>query len=529
MCLQPYHLKYQTFDGSWRESDVPCGKCPECIRRAQSDMMILVARQLRSAVLPSWFVTLSYKDDKLPLAYVCTKYSLQDELAAAGTQVEIDAVCARAMRSDVKDLTFAERSRPYRLSRAPFRTYSDFDKYVCSDGEDWCNAVKIRSRLEARENAIRAEYSRRFHWHGFDGRNARSVLRPGCVLELGRRIHDGFLYVYTVCTTVDRKDVQLWLKSSRVAYERRFGKKLPDFKYVLVQEYGPRGHRPHYHMIFTDILESDLYFILERWSRVYCGNPKPVRKKGSGVVYDRILEVSENGNNAAASAGKYLGCYMKKLAAHDEKPMIAGLCVRPRKCGSKFFGVGSDFEALRSYLLGFDVFQRYDVDDPSTYPDVEQLLEVVKRRQKYPLSFSPEKRADLAIPNYLKSKIYKGVKQKVSFRKVYDGFTPLSFHSYCESSGFARRPFHKERVLCSYPCSSELSQGLADLEAFRADLLYQEELYAFACVQYDPFDLPPDIPSSVLVSFADYKANSRREKWICIESELRKKYVKSQF
>lgn len=86
MCLKPYHIKYQTFDGSWRESDVPCGKCPECIRRAQSDLMILVHRQLEASTGSSWFVTLTYKDAALPLSLTFSVYEdlrLHDSAALA--------------------------------------------------------------------------------------------------------------------------------------------------------------------------------------------------------------------------------------------------------------------------------------------------------------------------------------------------------------------------------------------------------------------------------------------------------------
>lgn len=535
MCLNPYHLRYQTFDGSWRESDVPCGKCPECIRRGQSDLMVLVSRQLRSSRSSNWFVTLSYRDDKLPLAVVWSVYKV-----TCHNDYCLDPDTFLHHFDYKKDGHLVSRSKPVRLSRCPIQTDSRFDEAIrprpdflaqaFDAAPDWLDCVSP-SRLVDRENLVRKEYARRYNWNGFDGKSRRCI-KPGCVMELSRCYWPDaeHICICTVCTTVDRKDVQLWLKSARVAYEREFGRPFPEsMKYIAVQEYGPRGHRPHYHLILTDIGEADLYWLLSRWSREYCGDPRPRRKKGSGVVYDRILDVTEKGNNGSLCAGKYLGLYMKKLSSVEDPAMKAGLCIRPRKVSSKFFGLGDDFEQFRSWALCFDIFGRYDVSDPSTYPDVESLLEAVSRRQYYPVSFNSQKSAQLPIPEYLKRKIYKQVYEGKSFQKKSCRLSKADQEGYCESHGFFVPPYRYEEVSCCYPKASLLSQGLADIASFRADILREKALYEYCGYEYDPLDLPPAFTAADFLSFGFAEFRAKREAGAVLESTLRAKYARSQF
>lgn len=528
MCLKPYHIKYQTFDGSWRESDVPCGKCPECIRRAQSDLMILVHRQLEASTGSSWFVTLTYKDAALPLSLT---FSVYEDLRLHDSAALADPLETFDYRKDGKLL---RRSKPVRLARSPLKTFSKFD-IIASSLDDW---KPTRSSLASREAAVLAEYSRRYRWNGHDGKTP-NVVKPGAVMELSRRWFnnkDGVpaIVIATVTTSVDRQDPQLWLKAARVAYERKFGHKLPDnLSYTLIQEYGPRGHRPHYHAIFTNIEESDLVWILSRWCVQYTGFSKPRRYSGSGVVYDRIDRCTSSGANGFASAGKYLGAYFKKTEDVQEPTMVAGLSVRPRRCSSVGFGVGKDFERLRSWLLGFDVIGEYDPSDLSSV-DPEQVFELVQRRNKILLPLAPGKAVELAIPSYLRNKIFKNVKTKVSQRKVLDRFTPSSFRSYCEGSGFVHKPSHYEAVSVSYPCASELSQGLADLASFRADLLYTESLIQFAGVPYNP-SAPGasfavlDVPGSVVVQFNSLSDSAKLSRSNDVRLALHDKYKKSSF
>lgn len=524
MCLNPYHMRYQTFDGSWRETDVPCGKCPECVRRAQSDLMILVHRQLEASTGSCWFVTLSYKDEKLPLALT---FSVYRDLRSHDFASLVDPLETFDYR---KHGELLRRSRPVRLARTPLKTHNLFFDSIASNLENW---KPTRSSLAAREAAVLAEYSHRYRWNGFDGR-LNSCVKPGAVMEVSRRWFtnkDGepIIIIGTVTTSVDRQDPQLWLKNCRVAYERKFGCKLPEkMSYTMIQEYGPRGHRPHYHIIFTNIEQADLVWCLGRWARAYCGDPVPRIKHGSGVVYDRINRVTSTGANGFACAGKYLGAYFKKTEDVQEPTMLAGLSVRPRRCSSKFFGVGKDFDALRAHILGFDIFGEYD---PCSLPsdDAEQILEVVQRRLHISLPLASNKVVDLAIPNYLRNKILKNVKVKVSTRKKVVPFTSSSFDSFCEGSGFVHKPYKLEPLVVSYPVASELSQGLADIEAFRSDIAYKEELYAFAGLAYNPLDLPADFSVEILDAFANYRDCSKREKAACVRSSLLDKYKKSKF
>ena len=53
----------------------------------------------------------------------------------------------------------------------------------------------------------------------------------------------------TIVRSVNKKDVQNWIKRARRSYEYKFGTDL-DMKYYITSEYGPKTHRPHYHGLF---------------------------------------------------------------------------------------------------------------------------------------------------------------------------------------------------------------------------------------------------------------------------------------
>lgn len=67
MCLRPLYLhKKDPATGSFIERVVPCGVCPECLKKRQSG--IVVRTLIESAKRPScWFFTLTYNEDRLPL------------------------------------------------------------------------------------------------------------------------------------------------------------------------------------------------------------------------------------------------------------------------------------------------------------------------------------------------------------------------------------------------------------------------------------------------------------------------------
>lgn len=71
-------------------------------------------------------------------------------------------------------------------------------------------------------------------------------------------------------STACKREVQLWIKRFRMAFERSKGIKLSDYmKYFICAEYGPNGtHRPHYHgLIMTDLDEVAISPLFNEWRR----------------------------------------------------------------------------------------------------------------------------------------------------------------------------------------------------------------------------------------------------------------------
>lgn len=66
MCLQPIYLKRKdAVTGRLIERCVPCGVCPECLKKRQS--AIVVRSVIEATKRPKlWMFTLTYKPDKLP-------------------------------------------------------------------------------------------------------------------------------------------------------------------------------------------------------------------------------------------------------------------------------------------------------------------------------------------------------------------------------------------------------------------------------------------------------------------------------
>lgn len=66
MCTRPIQLKKKFADGSSKTYTVPCGKCPECRAKYQSEYAALSVLEANKAGSLS-FITLTYDDDHLPM------------------------------------------------------------------------------------------------------------------------------------------------------------------------------------------------------------------------------------------------------------------------------------------------------------------------------------------------------------------------------------------------------------------------------------------------------------------------------
>lgn len=123
MCTRPIQLNKRLLDGSFRTYTVPCGKCPECRAKYQSEYAALSVLEANSCGSLA-FLTLTYNNDWLPVWYFrrvgdtplycgvvrgssCYPWQI-DDWSKIGCCVmpsdNGDAVCPSLNRDDIKSL-----------------------------------------------------------------------------------------------------------------------------------------------------------------------------------------------------------------------------------------------------------------------------------------------------------------------------------------------------------------------------------------------------------------------------------------
>lgn len=541
MCLFPFKKEYIDRHGHYRTSLCKCGKCPECIKQAQQQLSVLVWRQLCLSKGNAYFVTLTYRDENLPLALTTSKYDIGNPLPS-----QIDAAVASANVDKMQPLVV---SKPVRLGRSPLFTYSRYDDVITphfdtvfGDIHPWVENCS-GDRLRMRENFIRDEYFRANHWNGPSGTN-RVCIRCGVPFELSRRFDGTNLLVTRVCTSVDREDVKGWLKRCRLSFERSGGD-LTSFKYTGCQEYGPRGHRPHYHFILVGCPEEFLRVLTKDW-RLNFGN----------VEWSIIHHRTCNGGDGYKAAGSYLGAYTKKLAEHDDPSLVAGFSIRPRRCSSKYFGICASSERsdmiesvrkLRERFLAWDVFGSYDPDclapedlenmpdlppsDPVYVSDLASCLDRIEERRRFNWgSDSFGNPIDMPVPNLIAKYVYKvPVKKKCVIREKtpFKDLPPDVQYLYCSSSGFFVSVGRKTEVLREVHQQSAVSYYLALRQEARHDLLLSQQFAAFAGVPWSPSCFS-NASLEERDRFASFLRSENVRRSRELEFALRSKYKKSK-
>lgn len=128
--------------------------------------------------------------------------------------------------------------------------------------------------------------------------DGRAVQRRGDKYVDGR---DGY------CRSVSKRDIQNWLKASRMRYLRDTGVPLA-FKYFCTSEYGPHWLRPHYHFVFFGLTKSvfDKYFNKD-WTTNY----------GFSDVEEIVTDVANHKSKGAVM--NYVSKYCNKGAFENPR------------------------------------------------------------------------------------------------------------------------------------------------------------------------------------------------------------------
>lgn len=282
---------------------VPCGHCIECLRARQDDIATRAAREAEKRG-SMHFLTLTYADKYLPLAQTLRRWDRE-----TGEFVDL---------SDVEPL----------VEGSSYRKDMSFKKYSKIFAE---RAVLVK-QARARILGMRA------------GKAPRYWTFP---LEIPSDLSQGYYFEVVVTPSLSSRDVRLWLKSSRISYEREFGVALPDFSYLLCGEYGPNTCRPHYHVAFFGLQREHVQFFADRWKYGFT-NLKTVHA------------VNEDGSSGFVACSKYVSKYIAK-GRFECDSVLCKHAAKLRLCTSKHFGTDLP-QGLVGYFRAYDLFGEYDID-----------------------------------------------------------------------------------------------------------------------------------------------------------------------
>lgn len=438
MCLNRKRVtRYYPGLKEYRNQYFPCGHCIECLRQKQNATAFLISREAdESGSLI--FLTWTYAPEHLPFAHTEQVYDVDSgQLIEQLDPVQVcDATYSFGARYD-KVITFDTVPDNHRSSA--FRRY--------------------RRQLLDREDLIRQDYLTLY---------GRRAINPHLLRDYET---DQVRICGYVCPTLRTSDVQLVIKLFRTRCARK-GINLDGFKYFVCGEYGTKSGRPHYHLAVHGIsrdLAIDLCALWEgRFGSTYLD---PVNFDGRSRVAD------------------YIGKYMTK--GEFDCPFVKEkLCFKSRRQSSQSYGT-DNLSAIRSYVLGYDVFGKYDVSDPKTYPsnisDVVSLVlsrnsiqlngirysipRIIKRKILYAPTF---KLGDVSTVLSWRSRRKRNIKQSQSkvpergshwvravARKVSDTYSPHSLRDYRPSSSCPRCKHIKvyRPTALSALCSHRLQVG----------------------------------------------------------------------
>lgn len=329
----PPHFWRDDIRPYWNDSlVVPCGKCINCLKNKQSSMVVRIKREAEKRGTLC-FLTLTYDDDHLPLAQ--SLWSIDRDTGEYALEVPAEIISSARFPDPIRLGVFKEWI-PGPLPRyydVPIPAFS-----LADPSKDW--------------------FAR-------------------------------------ITPSVCREDVRLWIKRARMQYKRAFGKDL-DMAYCLVQEYGPRTCRPHYHLAVMGISKDTLDWLASTWDYGF-----------TKCDFVNRIDKDDKTKDPWSGVAFYIGKYMSK-GKFECQSVLDGSSVKPRVCQSLGLGTG-DYDSLKPYVCAFDMFGEYDLDtlclkDGSKLSDIQlrKLSEEIPKRLVYKLNA----KITLPLPRLIRNKIF---------------------------------------------------------------------------------------------------------------------------
>ena len=282
MCTNPIQLsKTSKVSGRSYSYIVPCGKCSECLNVKQNDNAVLsYLEACKRGKLV--FTTLTYNNDTFPMRERVGICRFEANDVDGGLDIEW------------RTSGFVSKERLPELRKI----------FVDAVGEDFSKVLRSELFSDSMGNTL--------------------------VSEVGASLR--------------RNDFREYLKRARLAYERYHGKKLPDFSYMAVGEYGEQNHRPHMHVCFYGLDEDVVRELLDAWTDEYGFiDVKTVQRFNTDPSHDGFF-----------AASRYLGKYLTK-GEMDSYNVKCGLAEKSRVLRSIGFGVPE--KRQMSSLLSFSAWK----------------------------------------------------------------------------------------------------------------------------------------------------------------------------
>lgn len=362
--------------------EVPCGKCINCLKNRQNALASRFYAEAEKSGRLS-FVTLTYNDEHLPLA---------------SSTYFVDKRTGEYIR---KPLELLQEDGFFKMVNKP--------------------EIIENVSLDLRKEILRIKASNKPRY-----------------LDVPIFEDNDVIYLSRVTPSCNRKDVRLWLKASRVAFERKYGTKLV-FKYACVEEMGPRTCRPHYHILFFGLNKDEVRFLVDRWSY--------------GFTYvEYVNRVNEDNSDGFYKVSRYISKYMTKGVF--ECPSVKDKCAeKPRLFQSK--GIGSSLvDKLRGYMCAFDMYGKYDLDTlyspvlgrVLSESELSQLVAEIPKRLVYHVN----DKITLPVPCCVREKVFKRENPTDKTKKISTTiFALVSDFVRSQLVGLRRQEF--EEFLAGYP------------------------------------------------------------------------------
>lgn len=355
MCLNPIQIQLPSINSyrwlrgerSPRWIDAPCGKCIECLQKKQNDLSARIYQESKTKSR-CYFVTFTYSPEFEPYA---------------GSLWSLDHDTGKLFR--VTDPVILDNENLYRKASSEyFKTLS-----IPKSGV---------TRIYERDLPID-------QFSYFEGTDIFDIYN-GTNLSLLLR----------VTPSLNMRHPRLAIKRWRTQYERDYEKKLPEFSYSLVGEYGQRfTRRPHYHMVIlsNELEKWQVQLLVDQWNY-------------GRTELDVVQRYNKNGSDAFAAISRYIGKYLSK-GDFDVDSVKQRLVCGQRVCNSLHLGQTLTKQEI-DYFTCQDMkkFDQNIAFKELSEEDQKVIFPEISRRLRYKIVTKKGRVLLFAMPQSLKKQIF---------------------------------------------------------------------------------------------------------------------------